>query len=101
LIVVVGPVVQQWKREIESKTKPVLSCMILGGTRPKNLSRELMKHNIVIATFNRVRLCFKADLHPLFSVKWHQIVLDESQEIRNPITQTTQAVLKLSGKHRW
>ncbi|CED84401.1 snf2 family dna-dependent atpase [Phaffia rhodozyma] len=37
----------------------------------------------------------------LFKIKWHRIVLDEAQNIKNRTTKTSQGCVALQGKFRW
>ena len=37
----------------------------------------------------------------LHRVKWHRIVLDEAQAIKNRLSRTFEGVMELEAKHRW
>ncbi|MFT5126943.1 MAG: superfamily II DNA or RNA helicase [Rhodothermales bacterium] len=52
--------------------------------------------NLVLTTYGTVR----ADVEILKDMRFHYIVLDESQNAKNPASQVAKAVLLLKGKHR-
>jgi SNF2 family DNA or RNA helicase len=55
-----------------------------------------MKQQLVLTTYALVR----NDIDELRKKKFHYIILDESQNIKNLTSQVTQAVMLLTGKHR-
>lgn len=70
-----------------------------GSDRAKELKdfKALCRHHdVVITSFTLVR----KDAKLLSAVNWHRVVLDEAQNIKNPKTSQTKAILKLTANHR-
>jgi len=57
---------------------------------------EAMKQQLILTTYALVR----NDIEQFREQEFHYIILDESQNIKNLASQTTQAVLLLNGRHR-
>ncbi len=53
-------------------------------------------HDVILTSFALARL----DEKLLQSVKWHRVVVDEAQNIKNPQAAQTRAILKLSAPHK-
>src|SRR6266568_3870483 len=53
-------------------------------------------HDVVLTSFALARL----DEKLLQSLKWHRVVVDEAQNIKNPQAAQTRAILKLAAPHR-
>ncbi len=91
-------VVGNWQREVE-RFAPSLKVMVHhGGDRltGRAFKNEAKKHDLVITTFALA----KRDEKDLSAVDWHRIVLDETQNIKNPFTKQTQAIIRLKADHR-
>jgi len=58
--------------------------------------KEAMKQQLILTTYALVR----NDIEQFREQEFHYIILDESQNIKNLQSQTTQAVLLLNGRHR-
>ncbi|KAH9254669.1 hypothetical protein BASA81_007436 [Batrachochytrium salamandrivorans] len=100
LIVVVTSLLAQWEQEIDTKipTKRRVSKSTYYGSE-----RALVKANIVLTTFGVVAAEFASSpsSSALFTTKWHRIVLDEAQSVRNGATLQTKAVLQLQSERKW
>src|SRR5579863_9580077 len=53
-------------------------------------------HDVVLTSFALARL----DEKLLQGMKWHRVVVDEAQNIKNPEAAQTRAILKLTAPHR-
>ncbi len=95
LVICPTSVVFNWESEIEKFT-PDLTCLKLSGTERKNLFKEIPNYDIVITSYALVR----RDIEKLRKIKFRYIILDESQNIKNPLSQTAQAVKTLEGVHK-
>jgi SNF2 family DNA or RNA helicase len=99
LLIAPTSVVGNWQREI-AKFAPHLQSMIHHGSdRLQDLAEfktACQQHDIVITSFTLAR----KDEKLLHSIKWHRIVLDEAQNIKNPKAAQTKAILKISATHR-
>lgn len=58
--------------------------------------KEAMKYQVILTTYALVR----NDIEDFRKKKFHYVILDESQNIKNMTTQTTQAALLLQAEHR-
>lgn len=93
LIVMPRSLLFNWQAEIR-RFVPDLTFSVYHGTG-RDL-KDATKNNLVLTTYGTVR----ADIEFLQQVEFHYIVLDESQNIKNPVSQGARAVLLLKGKHR-
>ncbi|CAG8606777.1 1100_t:CDS:10 [Paraglomus brasilianum] len=120
LIVAPLSLIRQWENEIVSKTKEKsLSVYLHHGPAKTKDARKLAKYDVVITTYqvvasewpappkskgkkkeedNSVSLIYAG---PLFKAKWHRIVLDEAQYIKNRNTMAAQGCYALDGLKRW
>jgi SNF2 family DNA or RNA helicase len=91
--------VGNWQKEIV-KFAPHLKTMVHHGSsriqQEADFKAASLQHDVVITSFTLAR----KDEKLLSSVKWHRLVLDEAQNIKNPKAAQTKAILKLSAKHR-
>ncbi len=95
LIVVPASLAHNWFNEIH-RFCPDMSVLIhQGPTRTKTTSTFAL-YDIIISTYNIVR----ADIELLNCFRFDSIILDESQQIKNPSSLIYKAVVKLRGKHR-
>lgn len=90
LVVVPTSLMSNWRQEIE-KFRPDLSVGIYHGPL-----RQLPKKDIVITSYAIARL----DIDDLCKRTWSMVVIDEAQYIKNPESQTTQAIYKLNAGFR-
>lgn len=99
LLIAPTSVVGNWYKEVE-KFAPHLRVMIHhGGDRiseEKTFKTEAKNYDLIITSFTLAR----KDLKLLNQVKWQRIVLDEAQNIKNPSTAQTKAILKLNANYR-
>ena len=99
LLVVPTSVIGNWLKELE-RFAPSLTALIHHGPQrlrdPEEFVGVVTRHDVVITSFTLVR----KDLELLERVAWHRVVLDEAQNIKNPKTAQTRAVLKLEAHHR-
>jgi len=99
LLIVPTSVIGNWQKEVE-KFSPDLRVMIHhGGQRLQEATafkKAVTEYNIVITSYTLAR----KDEKLLKTVHWHRIVLDEAQNIKNPETAQTKAILKLGADRR-
>jgi SNF2 family DNA or RNA helicase len=99
LLIAPTSVVGNWYHEIQKFAPHLRAVVHHGGDRSldakafKALCRD---HDLVITSFTLAR----KDVKLLEGVTWHRIVLDEAQNIKNPKTAQTKAILKLNANHR-
>lgn len=95
LVICPTSVVFNWEAEIQ-KFAPGLTCLKLSGIERKQLFKEIPNHDIVITSYALVR----RDIEKLKKVNFRYVILDESQNIKNSLSQTAQAVKKLDAQHK-
>ncbi len=93
LIVMPRSLLFNWQSEL-ARFAPQLSVYTFyGATREMD---EALKHQLILTTYAMVR----NNVETFRKQKFHYIILDESQNIKNLTAQSTQAVLLLKGEHR-
>ena len=95
LVIAPTTVVFNWEAEIQKFT-PELSCLKLSGVDRGKLFDEIPNYDIVITSYALIR----RDVEKFRKYNFRYIILDESQNIKNAISQTAQAVKTLNSKHR-
>ena len=95
LVICPTTVVFNWESEIQ-KFVPSLSTLKLSGMERKSLFKEIPNYDIVITSYALVR----RDIAKLKEFNFRYVILDESQNIKNSMSQTAQAVKKLQATHK-
>jgi len=98
LIVCPTSLVGNWAREIQ-RFAPALRVSVhhgAGRAEGDDLLQQSLEHDIVISTYGLVR----RDLEDLGRVPWSSIILDEAQNIKNPLTKQARAVRRLNADYR-
>jgi SNF2 family DNA or RNA helicase len=128
LIIAPVALMQQWKREIERILRPgryQLSVYVLHGEKRAVSFRDLKKYDVVLTTFGTLSSELKrrerydellssgANEEALSrellktlpclgpSSKWHRIIIDEAQCIKNRNTKAALACCRLNATYRW
>jgi SNF2 family DNA or RNA helicase len=99
LIIAPTSVIGNWHKEIERFAPQLHTLVHQGSTRQKDKQTFIDMcgtHDIVLTSFALARL----DEKLLQGVKWHRVVVDEAQNIKNPQAAQTRAILKLPAAHR-
>ena len=95
LVVCPTSVVFNWESEIQKFT-PDLKCLKLAGVDRKNLFSEIPNYDVVITSYALIR----RDIEDLKEIKFRYVILDESQNIKNAMSQTAQSVKQLNADHK-
>src|SRR5574344_2080758 len=95
LVICPTSVVFNWESEIE-KFVPDLTCLKLSGVDRKQFFKEIPNYDVIITSYALVR----RDIEKLKKYNFRYVILDESQNIKNAMSQTAQAVKKLNSPHR-
>ena len=90
LVVAPGSLLENWVREIE-KFCPDLHSIKHHGSDRTGSPAELRPADVVITSYETAI----RDLSLLRMIRWHAVVLDEAQNIRNPDTRRAKAVKQL------
>lgn len=95
LIVLPRSLLVNWKREAEHFTPNLKTCFHYGPDR--KVDPDLFdQHDLVLTTYGTMR----SDIEALREYKFHYVVLDESQAIKNPLAKTSKAARLLNSDHR-
>ncbi|KAJ3224177.1 hypothetical protein HDU78_011071 [Chytriomyces hyalinus] len=105
LIVVPIAVMEQWKSEIETKTRPGhLSVYLHHGTKRTKDPTKLMQYDVVLTTYGLVTSSLaegeEESQDVLARVHWFRIVLDEAHKIKNYKSKAAKACTNLKAQRR-
>jgi superfamily II DNA or RNA helicase len=95
LIVAPTSVVSNWVREIE-RFSPTLTTALWHGAGRKDQMEELESANVVITSYALLR----RDIDLLKKLRLDYAILDEAQNIKNPLSATAQAAKELGAERR-
>lgn len=95
LIVSPTSVVFNWMREIKRFT-PRLTVHLHTGSNRSEISRLKSGPDIILTTYGIVL----RDIHAFRNIRFHYVILDESQKIKNPDSQTSKAVRLMQAAYR-
>jgi SNF2 family DNA or RNA helicase len=99
LIIAPTSVLGNWRKEIERFAPNLRTLVHQGSARIKNekvFKETCQMYDVILTSFSLARL----DEKLLRSLKWHRVVIDEAQNIKNPEAAQTRAILKLVAPHR-
>ncbi|MBI2668606.1 DEAD/DEAH box helicase [Candidatus Woesearchaeota archaeon] len=97
LVVVPTSLVFNWQQEVQ-KFAPSLSIYVHHGLERHDTLHRITRLNtdLVLTTYGTL----KRDINFLKKMKFFYIILDESQNIKNPLTHIARAVYSLQSKYR-
>ena len=95
LVVCPTSVVFNWESEVQ-KFIPTLKCLKLSGAERKEHFKEIPKYDIVITSYALIR----RDIDKLKKFDFRYIILDESQNIKNPESITAKSIKMLNSGHK-
>ncbi|MBC7416823.1 MAG: DEAD/DEAH box helicase, partial [Pedobacter sp.] len=95
LVVVPASLIFNWKEEI-SKFAPSLTLKVLHGNERKIDVAQLSNYELVITSYGTLL----SDINLLKNFKFNYVVLDESQNIKNPSSQRYKATKLLQARNR-
>ena len=95
LIIMPTSLIYNWQNEA-ARFAPDLNILIHTGAARTRQPEDFAAYDLVFTTYGITRS--DADLLKVFY--FHYIILDESQNIKNPSSKSFKAIRSLSGKHR-
>jgi SNF2 family DNA or RNA helicase len=95
LIVMPVSLIHNWEREIRKFAPSLMIHKFTGAQRTRNVL-NFNQVDLVLTSYGVVR----NDIELLKKYKFHYIILDESQAIKNPDSKIYKAVLELQSAHR-
>ncbi|KAG1047584.1 hypothetical protein G6F43_009972 [Rhizopus delemar] len=102
LIVCPVSLIDQWRREVESKTSPSLKVLIYHGNNRITNPYHIIPYDVMITSYTIAATDFFAVRKgPLSKVKFHRVILDEAHTIKNQRTKAARACCDLEATYRW
>jgi len=95
LVVAPTSVLWNWEQEAH-RFAPTLDVRVHHGTRRATDAQAFEGADLVVTSYPLLRL----DEELLGAVPWLYVVLDEAQQIKNPLSQTAKAARAMKGRHR-
>ncbi|HBE43235.1 MAG TPA: hypothetical protein DDW27_18955, partial [Bacteroidales bacterium] len=95
LIVVPPTIIHNWVNEIKKFVPYMSVCIHRGSQRNRNTS-DFASHDIILSSYHTVR----QDIDLFASFRFHYIILDESQYIKNPASQVYKSMTRLKSYHK-
>jgi SNF2 family DNA or RNA helicase len=99
LLIAPTSVLGNWHRELH-RFAPQIQVLIHHGprraTEPAAFAKACWERDMIITSYALVR----RDARLLNTIDWHRIVVDEAQNIKNPKSAQTRAIIKLQASHR-
>ena len=95
LVIAPTSVVPNWRAEA-NKFAPSLRILMLDGPQRKKYFRSIPYADLVLTSFALVQ----RDIGTLKEHRFHLVVLDEAQYVKNPAAKVAQAVCQLDARHR-
>ena len=95
IIVVPTSIIFNWLNEAQRFT-PSLSMLCQTGIKRIRSIDELNKYDIIVTSYGTLR----RDIQLLNDMHFHYVILDESQNIKNSLSQNAKAVKLLKSEHR-
>jgi len=95
LIVMPRSLLFNWQREAARFTPELRTLIYADGQRDQTLA-ELSEYDVILTTYG----VMLRDIEALSSYRFHYAILDESQAIKNPLSQTARAARRLQADHR-
>lgn len=95
LIILPTSLIYNWEAEAK-KFAPKLQVFIYTGTYRNREIEYFNQYDLIISTYGVIRM----DIEVIKDFRFHYVILDESQFIKNPASQTARAVTTLTANHK-
>ncbi|GAB3573245.1 hypothetical protein GCM10027578_34010 [Spirosoma luteolum] len=95
LLVMPTSLLYNWELEARKFT-PHLRVMVYTGTYRDKNTAQFDDYDLILTSYGIVRI----DIDLLSDYRFHYVILDESQAIKNPSSHITKAVMHLNAAHR-
>ena len=98
IIVTPTSLIYNWKKEFE-KFAPTMKIAIIHGNKNErdSLMKDINKYDVVITTYGTLR----NDFNDYESIEFDYCIIDEGQNIKNPISQNTETIKKIKAKNKF
>ena len=95
LIVCPASVLGNWQRELRRFAPDLTVIIHHGPSRTRDIS-DLAGYDVVLTSYSLL----PRDRRLLSEIEWRSVVLDEAQQVKNPLTRGAQAARALRAHHR-
>lgn len=95
LVVVPRSLMYNWVSEIE-KFSPTMTYLVHHGAQRSSSTADFSNYDIIISTYGTMT----NDIEWVKNYKFHYVVLDESQAIKNPSSMRYRSIMQLSGNYK-
>jgi len=95
LIIAPVSLMGNWRREAE-RFCPNLRVLVLHGAERHEAAGSMAEHDVVIAPYSLLH----RDRERWLQARWHLVVLDEAQNIKNANSHAAQVASELTARHR-
>ena len=95
LIIAPTSLLSNWRREAERFT-PDLNMLILQGTERRQLFYKIRDYDLIMTTYPLLL----RDEETLLEHRYHYLILDEAQIVKNPLSKGAQIVRQIKSSHR-
>ncbi len=95
LIIAPTSLMSNWRREVQQFT-PKLSVLVLQGPQRQQYFDTMDQYDLIISTYPLL----VRDEEILLAQKYHYLILDEAQVIKNPRAKAARVVRKITARHR-
>jgi SNF2 family DNA or RNA helicase len=95
LVVCPTSVVENWMREAQ-KFAPDMKVIALVGKNRAQSFNDAKDYDLVITSYPLIQ----RDLEEYCKRKWHYLIMDEAQKVKNHRTKTHEAFCKIKAKHK-
>ena len=97
LLIVPKTLIFNWQNEL-LKFAPNLTATVLHGNQNRDLlTLQTFDTNLVITTYGTAL----KEIESLQKIQWHCLIMDESQQIKNPESLTYKAIKLIKANHRF
>lgn len=104
LVVCPVSLLANWQTEASKLLPTSTKVFVLDSAAKSKMQRatDLLRYDVVITPYTLLNKDEKAQgLSPVFELKWHRLVLDESVQVKNPASVTTAAIARIQATRRW
>ena len=95
LVICPTTLMYNWDSEIQKFT-PELKVLMHHGSKRGSTLKDFKQADVIITTYGTLR----SDIKLLAQIAFDYVVMDESQAIKNPLSQVAKAALQLQAKNR-
>jgi SNF2 family DNA or RNA helicase len=95
LLIMPTSLIYNWLKEIEKFT-PNLKAFIYTGTNREKNTEQFDDYDLILTSYGILRI----DIDIIKDYRFHYVILDESQSIKNPSSHISKAVMQLNSANR-